>query len=142
MDKQEIIELMQYFQQTGLSEITLQKDGFNLTLKNQPVTATVVAAAPTAIAAVPAVTPVAASVSEGLVITSPMVGTFYRKPKPTAPEFVQLQQQVNVGDVVCVIEAMKLFNEIQSEYSGKIIEILVKDGQSVEFGQPLFRVLP
>lgn len=141
MEKKEIIELMQYFQQTGLTEITLQKDGFSLTLKNQPVAVTAAPISASLAVSATASTPPAPA-PEGLVVTSPMVGTFYRKPKPSAPEFVQLNQQVAIGDVLCVIEAMKLFNEIQSEYSGKVVEILVKDGQSVEFGQPLFRILP
>ena len=74
------------------------------------------------------------------VITSPMVGTFYRKPDPDKPAFVKVGDTVAAGDTVCIIEAMKLFNEIESEYSGKIVEILVEDQQAVEYDQELFIV--
>ncbi len=77
---------------------------------------------------------------EGKIITSPMVGTFYSKPSPEAAPFVSVGSKVNSGDIVCIIEAMKLMNEIESEYSGTIIEILAKDGDMVEFGTPLFRI--
>ena len=77
---------------------------------------------------------------EGNIITSPMVGTFYSKPSPTSEPYVEVGKRVNKGDTVCIIEAMKLMNEIESEYSGTIIEILAKDGDMVEFGTPLFRI--
>ncbi len=77
-----------------------------------------------------------------LMIKSPIVGTFYRKPNPESASFVEVGQQVKVGDVVCIIEAMKLFNEIETEVAGEIVEILVEDGTPVEFDQPLFSVKP
>ncbi|MBN2662035.1 MAG: acetyl-CoA carboxylase biotin carboxyl carrier protein [Bacteroidales bacterium] len=77
-----------------------------------------------------------------LSIKSPIVGTFYRKPNPESPTFVEVGQKINKGDVVCIVEAMKLFNEIEAEISGEITEILVEDGQPVEFDQPLFLVKP
>ena len=77
-----------------------------------------------------------------LTIKSPMVGTFYRKPSPDKPVFVDPGQQINKGDVVCIIEAMKLFNEIESDISGEIVKILVDDATPVEFDQPLFLVKP
>ena len=75
-------------------------------------------------------------------ITSPIIGTFYRKPSPDKPVFVEVGDMVNTDTVVCIVEAMKLFNEIESEVSGKIVKILVEDGTPVEFGQPLFLVDP
>ena len=78
---------------------------------------------------------------EGKLITSPMVGTFYQKPNPDADPYVELGQKVKKGDVLCIIEAMKLMNEIESEFNGEIKEILVKDGQPVEYGTPLFRIV-
>lgn len=80
--------------------------------------------------------------SKYLTITSPMIGTFYRKPAPDKPFFVNVGDTVSSGSVVCIIEAMKLFNEIESEVSGKIVKILVDDASPVEFGQPLFLVEP
>ena len=77
---------------------------------------------------------------KGNIIKSPMVGTFYIKPSPTSDPYVQVGKDVKQGDVLCIIEAMKLMNEIESEFSGKVTEILVKDGEPVEYGTPLFRI--
>ena len=77
---------------------------------------------------------------EGKIIKSPMVGTFYSKPSPTSKAFVKVGDTVKKGDTLCIIEAMKLMNEIESEYDGEIAEILIKDGEVVEFGTPLFRI--
>ncbi len=77
---------------------------------------------------------------KGNIIKSPMVGTFYLKPSPTAEPYIEIGKEVKKGDVLCIIEAMKLMNEIESEYTGKITEILVKDGETVEYGTPLFRI--
>ena len=78
---------------------------------------------------------------EGNIIKSPMVGTFYIKPSPNAKPYVELGTQVNKGTILCIIEAMKLMNEIECEYDGKIVEIYVKDGETVDYGKPLFRVV-
>ncbi len=75
-------------------------------------------------------------------IDSPMVGTFYTAPAPDAPAFVEVGQTISVGQVVCIVEAMKLMNEIKSEVSGKIVEVLVQNGESIEFGQPLYVIEP
>jgi len=80
--------------------------------------------------------------SKYITIKSPIIGTFYRKPSPDKPVFVEVGSNVAVGDVLCVIEAMKLFNEIESEYSGKIVKVLVDDSSPVEFEQPLFLIDP
>lgn len=77
---------------------------------------------------------------KGNIIKSPMVGTFYLKPSPTAEPYIEIGKEVKKGDVLCIIEAMKLMNEIESEYTGKVTEILVKDGERVEYGTPLFRI--
>ena len=77
---------------------------------------------------------------EGNIVKSPMVGTFYLKPSPTAEAYVQVGKEVQKGDTLCIIEAMKLMNEIESEFSGKVLEILVNDGEAVEYGKPLFRI--
>ena len=80
------------------------------------------------------------NLNSGNIITSPMVGTFYLKPSPNAEPYVKVGQRVKKGDVLCIIEAMKLMNEIESEYDGVVEEILVKDSESVEYGKPLFRI--
>ena len=77
---------------------------------------------------------------KGNIIKSPMVGTFYLKPSPTAEPYIEIGKEVKKGDVLCIIEAMKLMNEIESEYTGKVTEILVKDGEVVEYGTPLLRI--
>ena len=76
----------------------------------------------------------------GNIVKSPMVGTFYIKPSPTAKAYVEVGKEVKKGDVLCIIEAMKLMNEIESEYTGTVIEVLVKDGETVEYGTPLFKI--
>ena len=81
------------------------------------------------------------NIESGNIITSPMVGTFYLKPSPNAEPYVKVGQEVKKGDVLCIIEAMKLMNEIESEYDGVVEEILVKDSECVEYGKPLFRIL-
>lgn len=94
-----------------------------------------------AAAAAPALTPAAASATpetRGTVVKSPMVGTFYRCPSPGAASFVEVGQTVKPGDTLCIIEAMKLLNEIEAEVAGDILEVLVENGQAVEYGQPLF----
>lgn len=100
------------------------------------------AAAPAVPAPIPATTPAAQAPSEiaGEVIKSPMVGTFYRAPSPGAEPFVKVGQSVQAGDTLCIIEAMKILNEIEAEKSGTITNILVENGQAVEYGQPLFSI--
>ena len=88
------------------------------------------------------VAPVEDASSKYLTIKSPIIGTFYRRPSPDKPLFVEVGDTINKGDVLCVIEAMKLFNEIESEISGKIVKVLVEDSSPVEFDQPLFLVDP
>jgi acetyl-CoA carboxylase biotin carboxyl carrier protein len=105
-----------------------------------PVAMPVAAAAPAAVAAAPAAAPAApaAGVETGHVVKSPMVGTFYRASSPNAKAFVEVGQQVKEGEAICIIEAMKIMNEIDADKSGTITKILCENGQPVEFGQPLF----
>jgi acetyl-CoA carboxylase biotin carboxyl carrier protein len=91
-------------------------------------------------AASPAVEKAEGPAESGVLLTSPFVGTFYRAPAPEAPPFVEVGQNVRKGQVVCIVEAMKLMNEIESEFDGKILEILVKNAEHVEYGQSLFRI--
>lgn len=98
------------------------------------------AAAPAAATAPAAEQAAPAAEVSGNIITSPIVGTFYASPSPEKPAFVKVGDTVNAGDVVCIIESMKLMNEINSEFSGKVAEIYVKDGQPVEYGQKLMRI--
>jgi acetyl-CoA carboxylase biotin carboxyl carrier protein len=102
-----------------------------------PAAAAMPPAAPAATAAAPAPAPVAEE-PKGTLVKSPMVGTFYRSPSPGAKAFVELGQTVKPGDTLCIIEAMKLLNEIEAEVGGEVKEILVENGQAVEYGQPLF----
>lgn len=126
-----------------LTELKLEQDGFTLEIKRGG-SATVVAAAPVAVAAapVPAAAPVAAAEAPAAVsretIDSPLVGTVYRAPSPEAAPFVKVGDKVSPDTVVCIVEAMKVMNEIKAEKSGVIRDILVENGSAVEFGQPLF----
>lgn len=131
----------------GLTEISLEDGEQAITIrKDLP---EVIAAAPAAIAAAPAPVQTAAPTpsaeapkaeAKGKAVTSPMVGTFYSAPSPDAEPFVEVGKTISEGDVVCIIEAMKLMNEIKSEHSGKITQICVKNGDPIEFGQVLMYV--
>ena len=122
----------------GLTEISLEDGNQAVTLRKEVVTAAAVPVATQVAQGAPA--PVAEPEKKGKPIVSPMVGTFYKSPSPDADPFVEVGKIVSKGDVVCIVEAMKLMNEIESEFSGKILEICVEDGQPVEFGQVLMYV--
>lgn len=144
-----IEKLAKILADTDLTEISLEDGEQAITLRKD----VIVSAAPQVVAAAPQVAqapvanaPVAAAseskapAKKGTPITSPMVGTFYKSPSPDADAFVSVGQTVSKGDVVCIVEAMKMMNEIESEVSGKVVEICVEDGQPVEFGQVLMYV--
>lgn len=145
-----IEKLAKILEETSLTEISLEDGEQALTMrKDLPpvVSAPVVqqavpaAAAPaSAPAAQPAAPAAAEPAKKGKPLTSPMVGTFYKAASPDAKPFVEVGQTVSQGDVVCIVEAMKLMNEIKSEFSGKVVEICVEDGQPVEFGQVLMYI--
>lgn len=146
-----IEKLAKVLADTGLTEISLEDGEQAITLRKDVVVAPV--AAPVANIQAPAVAPAAAQAQaqaqaptavepakKGTPITSPMVGTFYKSPSPDADAFVSVGDNVKPGDVVCIVEAMKMMNEIKSEISGKVVDICVEDGQPVEFGQVLMYV--
>lgn len=149
MDLQEIRKIVELMEEHELSVFELSKKDFSLKLKKGadvenlrgmmaalPAAAPAAAAAPSAGAAAPAATPA----QEGAEITSPMVGTFYRKPAPDAPNFVEVGTAVSTGQVLCIIEAMKVMNEIKAEKSGTICSVIAEDGNPVQFGDALFRI--
>lgn len=142
-----IEQLAEIVAKNDLTEICLKEGDKAITVRKEKEVITQIAqGAPVAAApqAVPASQPkdekASAPASKGTPITAPMVGTFYQAPNPTSPAFVEVGQTINKGQVVCIIEAMKLMNEIESEVSGKITEICVKDGEPVEYGQVLMYV--
>ena len=157
MDLKEIQNLIKFVAKSGATEVKLEMGDIKITIKTggelegvpmqtiqasspaevqQIMQAPLVAQAPAAAAAAPVE-------DENLhTITSPMIGTFYRKPAPDKASFVEVGAVISENSIVCVIEAMKLFNEIESEVNGKIVKILVDDNSPVEFGQPLFLVDP
>ncbi len=144
-DTDYIEKLAEIIEAKGLTEISLEDGNQAITVRRELYTAgaPVVAAPAAAPAAQPVQTPAAAPKQEakkGQPVTSPMVGTFYKASSPDAKPFVEVGQTVSKGDVVCIVEAMKLMNEIESEFSGKVIEICVEDGQPVEFGQVLMYI--
>ena len=157
MDIREIQNLIKFVAKSGATEVKLEMDDFKITIKTTaegatettyvqqvPMQAMPQMAAPVAVASAPAApaAPAEDDNSKDITIKSPLIGTFYRKPAPDKPMFVEVGSTVGKGDVVCVIEAMKLFNEIESEISGKIVKVLVDDASPVEFDQPLFLVDP
>ena len=139
-----IEKLAKVLAETGLTEISLEDGEQAITLRKEVVVSSApqVVAAPVQAAAPVASAPVAdvAPAKKGTPITSPMVGTFYKAPSPDSEPFVSVGSTVSAGDVVCIVEAMKMMNEIESEVSGKIVEVCVEDGQPVEFGQVLMYV--
>jgi acetyl-CoA carboxylase biotin carboxyl carrier protein len=152
MDTKEIQRLLDYIAKSPLAEVSIETEGLKVSVKKNSAVATVVAAAPAPapVAAAPAApaaaapaapVPAAAPVSDNLItIKSPMIGTFYRAAGPEKDNFVEVGSTIEAGKTVCIIEAMKLFNEIDSEVSGKIVKILVENATPVEFDQPLFLV--
>ena len=131
-----------------LSVFKLEKEGFKITLERggEPVITTATGYAPVALpaavapVAAPAAAPAAASSEKLKEVTSPMVGTFYSAASPEAPVFAKVGQEITADSVVCIIEAMKVMNEIRAEISGTIVEVLAVNGKPVQFGQPLYRV--
>uniref|UniRef100_UPI0039A458E9 acetyl-CoA carboxylase biotin carboxyl carrier protein n=1 Tax=Ornithobacterium rhinotracheale TaxID=28251 RepID=UPI0039A458E9 len=156
MDKKEIRELITFVSESGVSEVKLKTDKFEIEIKNPqqqaPVQYQAVSPAPVPVAAPvsalqtaepqASTAPAPQEAENYLTIKSPMIGTFYRKPSPDKEAFVNVGDSVKAGDVVCVIEAMKLFNEIESEIQGKIVKVLAEDSTPVEYDQPLFLVDP
>ncbi|AHF16792.1 acetyl-CoA carboxylase biotin carboxyl carrier protein [Niabella soli] len=157
MDFKQIQELIKMINKSNIGELSIEQKDFKISIrqKEEQITQVVAAApvhyqpqapallppqnTPTA----PALAPKATEIpSNTITIKSPMIGTFYRKPAPEKPNFVEEGDSITPGKVICVIEAMKLFNEIESEVSGKIIKVLVDDASPVEFDQPLFIVEP
>ena len=145
MDIKEIQELIKFVAKSGVSEVSIDRKDFKITIKAQGNAPTVVnmQAAPMPMAAAPApVAPVANENANLITIKSPMIGTFYRSGSPDKPSFVNVGDKIGPGNVLCVIEAMKLFNEIEAEVSGKIVKILIDDASPIEYDQPLFLVEP
>ena len=158
MNITQIQDLIKFVAKSGVSEVEIEQKDFKITIKTPgqgqqefvqvaaapvmaapaPVAMPAAAPAPAAAAPVPAA-PVASNLIE---IKSPMIGTFYRSSAPDKPAFIEVGSEIKVGDKVCIVEAMKLFNEIESEVSGRIVKILVNDMSPIEFDQPLFLVEP
>ena len=144
MDLEKIEGLVKIIEESSLKEFTYKEGDIKITmskLDHPPVVAAGVPMAPSAAASAPAPAAVQEEEEEEqLFITSPIVGTFYSAPAPDAPAFVKVGEQVKNGQTVCILEAMKLMNEIQSEFDCEIEAVLVSNEQKVEYGQPLFRV--
>lgn len=152
MDIRKVKKLIELLEESAISEIEIKEGEESVRISRAntaPVYAPPPAAAPLPVAAAPvaqpAVTPevpvqAAEPEIDGTVINSPMVGTFYASPSPGAPEFVKPGQSIKPGDTICIVEAMKILNQIESEVSGVVKRVLVEDGQPVEFGEPLMIV--
>jgi acetyl-CoA carboxylase biotin carboxyl carrier protein len=155
MELKEIKELIKLVSESDVSEVEVERGDFKVSIKKVEEKTTIIqqAAAPTVQAYVPA-TPVASApaapaapvhtpvASNLITIKSPMIGTYYKTPSPDKPAFVNVGDEIKVGQVLCIVEAMKLFNEIESEVAGRIVKILVENSSPVEYDQPLFLVEP
>jgi acetyl-CoA carboxylase biotin carboxyl carrier protein len=143
-DEDRLHRLIAMMKEHDLSEVDLQEDTQRIRLRrNTEPAAPVRVAQPAPIAAAAAAPAAAAASADGdniTVIKSPMVGTFYAKPNPKSPPFVKVGDHVDPDKTICIIEAMKVFNEIPAEVSGQVVAVLVQDGEPVEFGKPLFKV--
>jgi acetyl-CoA carboxylase biotin carboxyl carrier protein len=155
LDHNQLRELIALLGESDIQELKLEGDDFRLELRRnlpgvqpqvvmQAAAPVAAPAAPAPVAAAPSAAPPAAPAVRGdlIEITAPMVATFYRSPAPGESAFVELGARINVGQTVCILEAMKLMNELESEVSGEVVEILVENGTPVEFGQVLMRVKP
>lgn len=156
MDLDQIAKLLSLLSENEVSEFQFKDADMSMRLRigpppapvtmataSAPMAATVASAPAVAAAPAPAAPAAAAAADDGLeIVESPMVGTFYRAPAPDADNFVEVGARVEKGSVLCIVEAMKLMNEIESSASGTIAEILVENGQPVQFGQPLFKIRP
>jgi acetyl-CoA carboxylase biotin carboxyl carrier protein len=157
MNKKEIEELIRFVSKSGVSEVNLETKELKITIKNAvaivaaptqiiaapaPVALPVAAPAAAPAPAAPAAAPASGDTSKYITVKSPMIGTFYRASGPDKPDFVNVGDEIKPGKVVCIIEAMKLFNEIESEVSGRIVKVLVDNATPVEYDQPLFLVDP
>jgi acetyl-CoA carboxylase biotin carboxyl carrier protein len=153
MNIKEIEALIKFVQKSGVNEVEITDKDFKITIKtatqqvvtiaSAPVMAMPAAvAAPAAPAAPVAAAPAPATESKLITVKSPMIGTFYRSSSPDKPSFVNVGDEIKQGQVICIIEAMKLFNEIESEVSGRIVKVLIDNSTPVEYDQPLFLVEP
>jgi len=149
MDLRKLKKLIDLVEESGIAELEVTEGEEKVRITRvsanaavnfaQPMHVQLPQAAPVAAAAAPvAAAPAAAAANSANAVKSPMVGTFYRRPSPDAKPFVEVGQQVNVGDTLCIIEAMKLMNEIEAERAGVVKAVLIEEGQPVEFGEPLF----
>jgi acetyl-CoA carboxylase biotin carboxyl carrier protein len=149
MDIRKVKKLIELLEESGVSELEIHEGEESVRISRHPTGGTTMVMAPPAAmpapaapaaATAPAATPTAAetSIPSGHAVTSPMVGTFYRASAPGNKAFVEVGQRVDVGDTLCIIEAMKMFNQIEADKAGAIKAILVENGQPVEYGQPLF----
>jgi len=164
MEFKQIQELIKAINKSNISELTVKEGEFEITIKQAQTTETsfvavqapmgmqqmmpqampqqqIAAPQPAAAASQPAAQP-AATGGNTTAIKSPMIGTFYRSPSPDKPSFVNVGDEIKAGQVLCIIEAMKLFNEIESEVSGRVVKVLIDDASPVEYDQPLFLVEP
>lgn len=148
MERKDIDALVRLMQRRGVAEFTYKHDGTEISVKYGGVSAAqggahvVPAAAPASAGPAPAAARAEKPAAEHRVIKAPIVGTFYRAPSPDAPTYANIGDRVKKGQVVCIVEAMKLMNQIESDVDGIVSEILVENGQPVQFGQELFRLLP
>ncbi len=138
----EIRELVRIASEADITELEVEAGHLRVAIRKAPRAGTAPAAPPAPAPAAPAPVPPEPPAASWVPVTAPMVGTFYRAPGPDQPPFVQEGDRVEAGQTLCIIEAMKMFNEIQAEVSGRVVRVLAENGAPVEYGQPLFLIDP
>jgi acetyl-CoA carboxylase biotin carboxyl carrier protein len=143
MELEDLKELIEFLKETDITELQLEKDGIKVKIKREKILSPLELPIQKSIGLQEKIVVETEEETQRLItVTSPIVGTFYRSPSPEAEPFVEVGSNVNKGQVLCIVEAMKLMNEIESEVDGVVVKVLVENGQPVEYGEPLFLIEP
>jgi acetyl-CoA carboxylase biotin carboxyl carrier protein len=143
MELEDLKELIEFLKETDITELQLEKDGIKVKIKREKLLSSIEMPVHKSVGLQEKIVLETEEETQRLItVTSPIVGTFYRSPSPEAEPFVEVGSNVNKGQVLCIVEAMKLMNEIESEVDGVVVKVLVENGQPVEYGEPLFLIEP
>jgi acetyl-CoA carboxylase biotin carboxyl carrier protein len=142
MELEDLKELIEFLKETDITELQMEKDGIKVRIKREKILSSLELPIQKSKGLQEKIVVEEEETQRLITVTSPIVGTFYRSPSPEAEPFVEVGSNVNKGQVLCIVEAMKLMNEIESEVDGVVVKVLVENGQPVEYGEPLFLIEP
>ncbi len=142
MELEDLKELIEFLKETDITELQMEKDGIKVRIKREKILSSLELPIQKSKGLQEKIVVEEEETQRLITVTSPIVGTFYRSPSPEAAPFVEVGSNVNKGQVLCIVEAMKLMNEIESEVNGVVVKVLVENGQPVEYGEPLFLIEP